>query len=79
MVCTGQAEGPNNQKCLYEVKCGRVSSLGTFTEILIKMSKYDKDSDMYAPFEIKLRYPEIPDPKAHWSDVWRQAFVNCSE
>lgn len=58
MVCTGAASGLNDQKCLYEVKCGRVSAQGTFTEILIKMSKYDAEADMYVPFEIKLRYPE---------------------
>lgn len=75
MVCTGQAHGLNNQKCLYEVKCGRVSSLGTFTEMLVKMSKYNAEEDMYMPFEIKLRYPEEPDPDALWSDVWKESFI----
>lgn len=75
MACTGQAKGDNNQKCLYEVKCGRVSSLGTFTEILIKMSRFNASKNMYEPQEIKLRYPEQPDPNAHWSDVWKDAFI----
>lgn len=43
------------------------------------MSKYDAAEDMYIPFEIKLRYPEKPDPDALWSDVWRDAFVKVKE
>ena len=79
MVCTGHAESQGGQKCLYEVKCGRVSSFGSFTEILVKMSRYNEEDDMYEPFEVKLRYPEEPDPTAHWSDVWKDAFVGVSK
>jgi len=79
MVCTGHAENKKGQKCLYEVKCGRVSTFGRFTEILIKMSRYNDKQDMYEPFEIKLRFPEVPDPKAFWSDVWKQAFKGVSK
>lgn len=43
------------------------------------MSKYDSRSDMYEPSEIKLRYPEQPDPNAHWSDVWKDAFVGAKD
>jgi len=79
MVCQGHAEDNSGNKCLYEVKCGRVSSFGSFTEILIKMSKYDDAEDMYTPAEIKLRYPEVPDPKAFWSDVWKDAFIGVTQ
>lgn len=30
---------------------GRVSSSGTFTEIYVKLSKFDTESNMYVPFE----------------------------
>lgn len=53
---------------------GRVSDQGTFSEIYIKMTKYLPEEEMYEPFEIKLRYPEIPDPKAGWKDVWADSF-----
>lgn len=33
---------------------------------------------MYEPFEEQLRFPEQPDPDAHWADVWKDAFV-CSD
>lgn len=79
MVCSGHAESKNGEKCLYEVKCSRVSTFGTFTEILIKMSRYNELVDMYEPFEIKLRFPEVPDPTAYWQDVWAHAFKGVME
>ena len=42
------------------------------------MSKYDKDADMYIPFEKSLRYPEDVQPDAKWSDVWANAFKDTA-
>jgi hypothetical protein len=30
---------------------GRVNSTGTFTEIYVKLSRFDEKADMYEPFE----------------------------
>lgn len=49
---------------------GRVSSTGTFTEIYVKMARYNAENDMYEPYEEKIKFPLVEDPNAHWSDVW---------
>jgi len=58
---------------------GRVNSTGTFTEIYVKMARYNEANDMYEPYEEKLKFPEINNPNAHWSDVWGGAFVKSAE
>jgi len=58
---------------------GRVNSTGTFTEMYVKMSKYDAATKMYLPFEKKMAFPEVADPNAHWSDVWGGAFSKSAE
>ena len=58
---------------------GRVNATGTFTEIYVKMAKYNEANDMYEPYEEKLKFPEVDDPNAHWSDVWGEAFVKSAE
>lgn len=75
---TGSA---SNGSCeaLFDVQMGRVNSSGTFTELYVKMSKYNEESKMYEPFEEKLNFPEVPDPNAHWADVWGGAFLKSAE
>lgn len=53
---------------------GRVNPTGTFTEIYVRMSKYDEGKDMYIPFKEKLLFPEVEDPNATWAEVWGDAF-----
>jgi hypothetical protein len=43
------------------------------------MSKYNDESKMYEPFEETLQFPEKPDPTAHWSTVWGEAFLKSAE
>ena len=58
---------------------GRVNSSGSFTTVYVKLSKFDEEAKMYVPFEETLNFPEIPDPTAHWSDVWKTSFVKSAE
>ena len=64
---------------MFDVQIGRVNSEGTFTEFYVRLSKYDEEAKMYKPFEKRMRFPEQPDPNAHWSDVWGDAFVKSAE
>ena len=45
----------------------------------VRMSKFDADANMYEPFEARLNFPEVADPNAHWSDVWKEAFVKSAD
>ena len=47
----GSFSNQNQEIGLYDVMMGRVSSTGTFTEIYVKMSKFDESANMYEPFE----------------------------
>jgi len=58
---------------------GRVSSTGTFTEIYVKMSKFDENANMYEPFEQKLCFPEVADINSTWKDNWSGAFLKSAE
>ena len=37
------------------------------------------EKTMYEPFEQKFSFPEVPDPNAHWADVWKTSFVKSAE
>lgn len=58
---------------------GRVNADGAFTELYVKMSKFNADKNMYEPFEGKLRFPEQADPNASWAEVWAAAFKKSDE
>jgi len=75
---TGSA-GNETDTALYDVQMGRVNSSGSFTTIYVKLSKFDEGSKMYIPFEKTLNFPEVPDPDAKWSDVWKVAFEKSAE
>ena len=75
---TGTAANQESE-ALFDVQIGRVNSTGTFTELYVRMSKYDEESKMYVPFEQKMAFPEVPDPNANWADVWGDAFVKSAE
>eukprot|EP00924_Labyrinthula_sp_SR-Ha-C_P015998 maker-scaffold_4-snap-gene-16.6-mRNA-1 protein AED:0.00 eAED:0.00 QI:43/1/1/1/1/1/6/83/341 len=73
-VQDGLKETTSGTVSLFDVQMGRVSTAGTFTEMYVKMSKFDKEKKMYVPFEASLKFPEIPDPTSSWADTWSSAF-----
>ena len=70
--------GNETGRALYDVMLGRVNSSGSFTELYVKLSRWDEATKMYLPKEFKLDFPEVPDPEATWADVWKGAFVESA-
>lgn len=76
---SGYANNESMDHAIFDVQMGRVSSTGSFTTIYVKMSRKDDGSAMYIPYESTLNFPEVADPNAHWSDVWKGAFEKSAE
>lgn len=68
-----------DHQTLFDVKVARVNSTGTFTEIYIKMSRFNSKIDMYEPFEEKILWPKVQDPNGDWIKAWKECFAKSAE
>ena len=78
METSGTACNEAGEKgCIWDIRCGRVASVGTFCQVHVKMSKHTTESNgpgTYEPQEFTLRFPDKPILDAHWSNVWTDSF-----